>query len=190
MKKNNNLPKVKDLLKKVVLSEHDIQSRIKEVGQQITKDYADKENDGIVVISILKGAAIFMTDLVRAIDLNLEIDFMSVSSYGNSTKTKGRAIIEKDISTDILGKHVILAEDVIDSGITMDFVIKHLSNRGAASITVCAFLHKHIEQRDIDVKYQCFDCPKEFIVGYGLDYLQYYRNVPYIFALKEEFLNE
>lgn len=175
------------LTKEIVFSEKDIALRVKEVGKQITNDFIDKQADGIVVVSVLKGAAIFMTDLIRAINLNFEIDFMSLSSYQNSTQTSGCVNIEKDISINLAGKHVIIAEDVIDSGVTMDFIIKHLSNKGAATVTICTFLHKHITQRDLGVKYVCFDCPKDYIVGYGLDYMQLYRNVPYVFSLKKEF---
>lgn len=190
MRNDIRTKKVEEVSKKIIFSQEEINSRVKQVGQQITKDFADKEKDGIVVVSILKGAAIFMTDLIMNINLNVEIDFMCVSSYNESTKSSGKCVFEKDLTSDVEGKHIIIAEDVIDSGLTLYEVINHLKNSGAASVTVCALLHKHIAQKDIDVDYICFDCPSDYIVGYGLDYAHLFRNVPYIFALKEEYYND
>lgn len=176
----------KYIFDEVIFSEEQIQSRIKEVGAQITNDFQSKQDDGIVVISILKGAAIFMADLVRAIDLKLQIDFMAASSYYDSTKSSGRLKIDKDINTNIVGKHVIIAEDIVDSGLTLEYITNLLKNKGAASVTVCSFLNKNIFKTDINVKYTCFDCPEKFIVGFGLDYMQTYRNLPYVTSLKKE----
>lgn len=169
----------------VVFSKEQIEQRIKEVGAQITEDFKDKQDDGIVVVSILKGAAIFMADLVRAIDLKLQIDFIAATSYGNATTSSGRLKIEKDVSGDLNGKHIIIAEDIVDTGLTLEYITKLLKQKGAATVTVCAFLDKKIWKTDINVKYSCFDCPERFIVGFGLDYCQYYRNIPYVSALEE-----
>lgn len=177
-------PKFKDIkFGKVIFSEDDIKNRIAEVGAQITQDYKDKEDEGIIVVSVLKGASLFMADLIREIDLLVEIDFLAASSYYNSTVSSGRLKIEKDISADIAGKHVIIAEDIVDSGLTLEYITKMLKNKGAASVKVCAFLNKHVSKTDIDVSYTCFDCPNEFIVGYGLDYAQMFRNLPYITSI-------
>lgn len=170
---------------KVIFTEEEIANRVAEIGVQITNDFCDKQEDGIVVMCILKGAATFMCDLCKHIDLKIKTEFMCVSSYADSTQSSGRPQIVKDLDADISGKHIIIAEDIVDSGITLDFLIKHLSARGAKTITIAAFLHKHIAVRDVPVEYICFDCPDEFIVGYGLDYAQYYRNLPYVSGLGE-----
>lgn len=169
---------------KVIFSEKNILERVSEIGQQITKDYYDKQEDGIVVVGVLKGAAIFMADLVRNIDLKIELDFIHASSYYDNFESSGKLNLEKDISCDIKDKHVILVEDIIDSGITVGSISKHLSDKKPASITICALLNKNVSTADITVKYCCFDCPDEFIVGYGLDAAQIYRNLPYISSYK------
>ena len=144
------------------------------MGAAITRDYAGKD---LVVISILRGAAIFMADLVRQIDLPLEMDFMAVSSYGKEAESSGIVRIQKDLSTDIMGRDVLIAEDVIDTGLTLRYLIKNLS--------IAALLRKDIpEQADLPCHYLGFACPDEFVVGYGLDYAEKYRNLPYVGALK------
>jgi len=172
---------------KVIYSEKEIASRVAAIGQAITKDYAPVADEGIIVISVLNGAALFMADLVRQIKLPLAMDFMAVSSYGNGTTSSGVVRIIKDLSQDIEGKHVIIAEDIIDSGLTLKYLIKYLSSRKPASIEVAALLRKNTErQADIECRYEGFECPDEFIVGYGLDYAEHYRNLPYIGVLKPE----
>ena len=168
---------------KVLYSEEQIQQRVKELGQQITQDYADKEG-GIIVISVLRGAAIYMADLVRAIELPIEMDFMAVSSYGSSHQSSGVVRVIKDLSSDIKGKHVIIAEDILDSGLTLNYLIRMLGSRNPANIEVAALLLKEGTQKaDISCKYVGFNVPSEFIVGYGLDYDERYRNLPYIGVL-------
>lgn len=144
--------------------------------------YAGKD---LVVISILRGAAIFMADLVRQIDLPLEMDFMAVSSYGKEAESSGIVRIQKDLSTDIMGRDVLIAEDVIDTGLTLRYLIKNLQSRKPASLSIAALLRKDIpEQADLPCHYLGFACPDEFVVGYGLDYAEKYRNLPYVGALK------
>lgn len=173
---------------KVLFTEQEIADRVREIGQAITKDYADtRESGGIIVVSVLRGAAIFMADLVRQIDLPVEMDYMAISSYGNGAKSSGVVRILKDLSSEIAGKHVIVAEDILDSGLTLTYLLKNLSSRNPASLAVATLLHKQtLAQAKIDCKYVGFECPDEFIVGYGLDYAERYRNLPYIGVLKPE----
>ena len=152
------------------------------LGEQITKDFADKN---LLVVGILKGSLYFMADLTRNIDLPLKLDFLAVSSYGSSTRSSGSVKIIKDIDIDLAGYDVLLVEDILDSGRTLDYVSKMLSARGANSISIVTLLDKP-ERRVVDLKpdYVGADVPDEFVVGYGLDYDQEYRNLPYIGALK------
>lgn len=172
----------------ILFSEQDIAERVRVMGENITADYADiAGEEGIVVISVLRGGAMFSCDLIRCIDLPLELDFMAVSSYGNGVKSSGVVRILKDLNTDIQGRHVIIAEDIIDSGLTLRYLMDNLLSRNPASLTVAALLKKNVEgQADINCRYVAFECPNEFIVGYGLDYAEHYRNLPYIGILKPE----
>lgn len=172
-------------VREVLFTQEQIQERVAQMGAQITADYASRGQ--LVVISVLKGAAIFMADLVRAIDLPLEMDFMAVSSYGTGAKTSGVVRIIKDLSTSIEGKDVLIAEDILDSGLTLDYLMRTLSSRNPASLEVATLLYKQGTQRvDLACRYVGFDCPDEFIVGYGLDYAERYRNLPYVGILKPE----
>jgi hypoxanthine phosphoribosyltransferase len=170
----------------ILLSEEQIQARVREMGAQIAKDYADKNP---TMICILKGAVMFYADLLRAIDVPLSMDFMAVSSYGNRTKSSGEVEIRKDLSTSIENKHVIIVEDIVDSGFTLSYLSRMLAARGAASIKLCTLLDKP-ERRapGITLKsdYSGFIVGDEFVVGYGLDYAEKYRNLPYIGVLKPE----
>lgn len=172
----------------ILFSEQDLANRVREIGANITADYAEVAGEaGIVVISILRGGAVFACDLIRQIDLPLEVDFMAASSYGNETKSSGVVRILKDLSTDIQGRHVIIAEDIIDSGLTLRYLMENLLSRKPASLTVAALLRKDTPaQADIPCRYVGFECPDEFIVGYGLDYAEHYRNLPYLGVLKPE----
>lgn len=151
-------------------------------GKKITRDYAGKKP---VAICILKGASIFFADLIREIDLPLTTDFMAISSYGSATKTTGVVRILKDLDNDILGKDVIIIEDIVDSGVTLSYLKKILLQRGAASLKIATLLDKPARRRvtDLTVDYVCFDIPDAFVVGYGLDYDQVYRNLPDIGVL-------
>lgn len=168
----------------VLLEEEAIQKRVEELGHQITRDYEGKE---LVLVGILKGAVVFFSDLIRHVELPMSMDFMAISSYGNATKSAGVVRILKDLDKDIVGKHIIIVEDIVDSGLTLSFLKDNLVSRGAASLRICALLDKP-ERRKVDIKadYQGFTIPDAFVVGYGLDYAERYRNLPYIGVLKPE----
>ena len=163
---------------KVLISEEEIDTRIKKLGEEISKEYAGKE---IHLICILKGGAFFMTELSKHITVPVSIDFMSVSSYGDATVSSGRVKIVKDLDDSIQGKDVLVVEDIIDSGRTLSYLMDLLKNRLPASIKICTLLDKP-ERREVevDVAYSGFKIPDEFVVGYGLDYMQKYRNLPYV----------
>lgn len=182
-------PTVHDDIQSVLFSEDQIASRVNEMGSQIAADYADTVAKGeeIVLIGLLRGAAIFMADLSRAIKIPVRMDYMAVSSYGNGAKSSGMVRICKDINEDISGRHVIIVEDVIDSGLTLKYISKNLASRRPLSVKIAALLRKDIaDQADIDCAYLGFTCPDEFLVGYGLDYAERYRNFADICILKPE----
>ena len=162
----------------VMISEDQIKTRVKELGKQLTEEYQGKE---VLLIGILKGSVPFMADLMRVMDLDVKIDFMSVSSYGSSTKSSGVVRILKDLDSDIKGKHVIIVEDIIDSGLTLSYLKDYLLKRDPASLKICTFLDKP-GRRTIDLipDYCGFQIEDKFIVGYGLDVDQMYRQLPYI----------
>ncbi len=160
----------------VLLSAEDIQARIQELGAEITADYAGKE---ITLVAVLKGAVMVMADLSRAIDLPVEMDFMAVSSYGHSTKTSGVVRIVKDLDIELTDRHVIVVEDIIDSGLTLNFLRRNLATRAPASLEVCALLVREGRQKAPgEMRYVGFEIPPDFVVGYGLDVGERYRNLP------------
>lgn len=178
---------VNEDIQEILFSEEDIANRIMVLGDAITRDYADKIDEGLVLVTVLRGGAIFMADLARAIQLPLEIDFMAVSSYGNGAKSSGVVRILKDLSSSIEGKHVIVVEDIIDSGLTLAYLLKYLGSRNPASLTVAALLKKRTNvESPVQCVYTGFECPDKFIVGYGMDFAEKYRNLPYIGVLKPE----
>ena len=164
-------------LERILVTKEEIAQRVKALGEQITRDYEGKEP---VMICILKGASIFFADLIREIALPLTTDFMAISSYGSATKTTGVVRVLKDLDRDILGRDVIVVEDIVDSGITLSYLRKILLQRGAASLKVATLLDKpgRRQVQDLTVDYSCFNIPDAFVVGYGLDYDQVYRNLP------------
>ena len=171
-------------VKSILYTEEQLAAKVKEMGKQIAKDY---EGKNLMLISVLKGSVIFMADLMRAIDAPLTIDFMAVSSYGSGTKTTGAVNILKDIDKDLSGFDVLIVEDILDSGVTLSYLTKHLMNKGAKSLKIATLLDKKERRKaPIHADYYCFDVPDEFIVGYGLDYDQKYRNLPYIGILDPE----
>lgn len=172
-------------VEKVLFSEEDIADMVKRLGAQISEDYKGKD---LVLIAVLRGAVVFMGDLMRAIDTDLAIDFMAVSSYGNGTKSSGTVRIIKDLDIDIKDRDVLIVEDILDSGLTLKYLMANLASRGPASLEVCTFLWKDAEgkQAAIDPKYVGTHCPDEFVVGYGLDFAERYRNLPYVGVLKPE----
>lgn len=162
----------------VVVSEEALKERIAALGQQITEDYAGRAP---LLVGVLKGAFVFMSDLARAIDLPVEFDFMAVSSYGSATKTSGVVRIVKDLDIDLSGRHVILVEDIVDSGLTLSYLRKNLKARNPASLEVCALLVREGRQkRSPTLKYVGFTIPPAFVIGYGLDVGERYRNLPYV----------
>ena len=171
-------------IEKILVSEEEIQAKLVEMGAQITADYEAKQ---LLLIGVLKGAFVVMADLSRNIRLPLEFDFMAVSSYGMATKTSGVVRIIKDLDHDLEGMDVVLVEDIVDSGLTLKYLLKNLSQRRPASLEVAALLRKEgIQKVPLDLRYVGFDIPNEFVVGYGLDYAERYRNLPYIGTLKPE----
>ena len=173
-----------DDILEILLSEEEIHARVRELGAQSTKDYAGKTP---FFLGVLKGCYVFMADLTRCIDLPCSMDFMAVSSYGGGTSTTGAGRITKDLSRDIEGKDVIIVEDILDSGVTLSYLKTYLANRKPASIRIVTLLDKPARRRaDIKADYCGFAVPDEFVVGYGLDYAESYRNLPYIGILKPE----
>ncbi|HET9442672.1 MAG TPA: hypoxanthine phosphoribosyltransferase [Acidimicrobiales bacterium] len=167
-------------LGEIVVGERDLQRRIGELGAQITADYADRPP---LLVGVLKGAFVFMSDLARAVQLPVEFDFMAVSSYGSATKTSGVVRIVKDLDLDLTERHVLVVEDIIDSGLTLNYLRRNLLARGPASLEVCALLVREGRQKDeLSLRYVGFTIPPAFVVGYGLDAGERYRNLPYVCA--------
>ena len=172
-------------IKEILISEEQIQAKVKELAAQISREYAGKDP---VFIGVLKGVGIFFADMVRNVEIPCQIDFMSISSYSGTTTT-GRTEIRKDVSVDIKGRHVIILEDIFDTGTSLTFTVNHLLNKEPASLKVCTFLDKPDRRRPgITLKpdYVGYTIPNEFVVGYGLDFNEHYRNLPYIGILKPE----
>ena len=162
-------------LEKVLITEEQIQARLRELAEEIDADYAGRE---LLLVGVLKGAVMVMADLARRLRTPLEMDWMAVSSYGSGTKSSGVVRILKDLDTDISGKHVLIVEDIVDSGLTLSWIKANLESRNPASVQICTLLRKpEAAKVDIDVKWVGFDIPNEFVVGYGLDYAEQYRNL-------------
>lgn len=171
-------------IEQVLISEEEIQQKTAEVGEQITGAYAGRD---LLLVGVLKGAFVFMADLSRHIRLPMEFDFMAVSSYGAATQTYGVVRILKDLDHEILGRHVLLVEDIVDSGLTLSYLLKNLRTRKPASLEVCALMQKTgVQQVPLDIKYTLFEIPSVFVVGYGLDYGERFRNLPYVGTLRPE----
>jgi len=172
-------------IKSVLLSQEQVQARIAEMAALIAEDYrADSGDQDLLLITVLKGAVMFVTDLARAIPLPTQLEFMAVSSYGSSTSSSGVVRILKDLDRDISDRDVLIVEDIIDSGLTLSWLLRNLATRGPRSLRVCTLLRKPDAMRaDIDVAHIGFDIPDEFVVGYGLDYDERYRDLPYIGTL-------
>jgi hypoxanthine phosphoribosyltransferase len=171
-------------VKEIILSEEEIQRAVRQIGTQISEDYA---GETVLLVAVLRGAALFIADLARAITVPVEMDFMAVSSYGSSTKSSGVVRILKDLDEIIEGRNVLVVEDILDTGLTLKYLLKNLASRKPKSLEVAALLSKEGKQRvPIDCKYVGFSIPDEFVVGYGLDFAERYRNLPYIGILKPE----
>ncbi|HKK66302.1 MAG TPA: hypoxanthine phosphoribosyltransferase [Clostridia bacterium] len=173
-----------DNVKEVLFSADELEKRVKELGEQITADYKSKE---LLVIGVLKGANVFLADLIRHIELPLEIDFIAAASYGSSTESSGVVRLLKDLDYPIESRHVLLVEDLIDTGLTLHYLAENLKARQPASFQICTLLDKPERRKvSMEVDYKGFDIPDEFIVGYGIDFNQKYRNLSYIATLKPE----
>jgi len=170
-------------IESVLISEEEVQRRVRELGRQITNDYAGRN---LLLLGVLKGAVVFLVDLARAIDLPLQIDFMAVSSYGVSTKSSGVVRILKDLDSAVDGRDILVVEDIIDTGLTLKYILENLAMRNPASVKVCALLVKEKSRPEgIGADYVGFHIPNRFVVGYGLDYAELYRNLPYIGILRQ-----
>ncbi len=172
----------------ILIGEEELQARIRELGAEISADYAGRE---LLLVGVLKGAVFFMADLMRMISVSCEIDFMAISSYGASTDSSGVVRILKDLDLNIDGRHVLVVEDIIDSGLTLSYLLRNLESREPASLEICALMTKP-ERREIDVpvKYIGFEIPNRFVIGYGLDFAERYRNLPYVGVLRPELMPE
>jgi hypoxanthine phosphoribosyltransferase len=169
-----------------LVTEQAIRDKIAELASEIGRDYADERAEGsdLLLVGVLKGAVMFMTDLARALPMPVQLEFMAVSSYGSATSSSGVVRILKDLDRDIAGRHVLIVEDIIDSGLTLSWLLKNLESRGPASLQVCTLLRKPDAVKvDVPVRYVGFDIPNEFVVGYGLDYAERYRDLPFIGTL-------
>ncbi len=175
-------------LDRIVVTEEQIKERVRELGAEISRDYG---GETVLLVAVLRGAALFVADLARTIDSPVEVDFMAVSSYGSSTESSGVVRIIKDLEELIEGRHVIVVEDIIDTGLTLKYLLKNLASRKPKSLEIVSLLYKKDKQRvPISCKYVGFDVPDEFVVGYGLDYAERYRNLPYIGVLRPEIYSE
>jgi hypoxanthine phosphoribosyltransferase len=176
---------LRDDVAKTLISESDLQARVAELGREINATYTD--DDRPLLVCVLKGAFMFLADLVRHLEMRHEVDFMEISSYGAATVSSGVVRILLDLAQNIEGRHVLIVEDIIDSGRTLDYITRNLQTRGPASLRVCTLLSKP-DRREIDVPldFVGFEVPDEFVVGYGLDFVEEYRNLPFIGVLKEE----
>jgi len=181
MLKNNEISEI-------LITEEEIKNKITELGKKISKDYKGKN---LILVGILRGAVIFMADLARKISIPMVFDFIAISSYGAETKSSGVVRILKDLDVNIKGKDVLIVEDIVDTGLTLDYLLRMLKSRKPASIKVCTFLTKTARRKvNIKVDYSGFDIPNKFVVGYGLDYAGKFRNVPYVFTLNSEFIQK
>jgi len=175
---------MKDIVKEVLVTEEEIQSKVKELGERITKDYKGKN---LMLVGILKGAVMFLSDLAKNIQLPLQMDFMAVSSYGSSTKSTGVVRIIKDLEFSVEDKDILIVEDIIDTGLTLSYLTDNLKKRGAKSVRIVTLLDKPERRKvNVPVDYVGFVIPDEFVIGYGIDYAEQYRNLPYVAALDEK----
>ncbi len=173
---------VHDDVSEVLLTEEQVQTRVRALGAQLSADYAGRSP---VLVSVLKGSIVFLADLVRAMDVPLSVDLMEVSSYGSGTETTGQVRILKDLSGPIEGRDVVVVEDIIDTGLTLNYLLRYLTERSPASIRVCCLLDKPARRlAEIEIDYRGFSIPDRFVVGYGLDFNEQYRNLPYIGVLR------
>ena len=171
-------------IERVLISEEALQARIQELGRELARDY---EGKCPVFVGVLKGVILFFADMIRATPIRSQIDLMAVSSYGAGTESTGRIVLKKDVSLDLRGRHVVILEDIIDSGLKLKYTVEHLKEMEPASLKICTLLDKPARRTvEVNADYIGFTIPNEFVVGYGLDYNDYYRNLPFIGVLKPE----
>jgi hypoxanthine phosphoribosyltransferase len=170
----------------ILIEEDALRERVAELGAEISADYAGRD---LLLVGVLKGAVFFMADLMRAIDVHCEVDFMAISSYGASTDSSGVVRILKDLDINIEGRHVLVVEDIVDSGLTLSYLVRNLESRDPASLEVCALLTKpERRENEVDVRYVGFEIPNRFVIGYGLDFAERYRNLPYVAVLHPDLI--
>ena len=168
---------------RILVQQDDLAHRVRALGEQISVDYAGRD---LFLVGVLKGAFFFLSDLMRNLDLDCEVDFMAVASYGSSTDSSGVVRILKDLDASIQGRHVLIVEDIVDSGLTLQYLLRTLRAREPASLEVCALLTKPARRKaDVEIRYKGFEIPNEFVIGYGLDHGERYRNLPYVAVLSE-----
>jgi hypoxanthine phosphoribosyltransferase len=173
---------IHDDVEEILLSDAQIQARVVELGAELSRDYDGRDP---VLVSVLKGSIIFLADLVRAMEISLSVDLMEVSSYGASTESSGQVRILKDLSRPIEGREVVVVEDIIDTGLTLNYLLRYLREKGPASLRICCLLDKPARRlAPIEIAYRGFTIPDRFVIGYGLDYDEHYRNLPYIGVLR------
>lgn len=178
------ISRLDDDIKEILISETEIKEKTRELGKEISEDYAKRD---LVLISILKGGLVFLADLLREISIPVTVDFMAISSYGADTESAGIVQLLKDLTDTILGKDVIVVEDIIDTGLTLNYLLQTIKARQPLSLNICTLLDKSVRRIvDMPIAYKGFDIPDQFVVGYGLDFNQKYRNLPFIGVLKEE----
>ena len=171
-----------DELGETLVGRDELRARVRDLAADVSRDYADRR---LLLVCVLKGAVLFLSDLMRHIDVPVEVDFMAVASYGSATDSSGVVRILKDLDTPLEGRHVLIVEDIVDSGLTLQYLLRNLGSRDPASLEVCALLTKPSRRKvDLPVRYVGFEIPDRFVVGYGLDYDERYRNLPYIAALE------
>ena len=172
----------------ILVDEDSLRARVAELGEEISTDYAGRD---LLLVGVLKGAVFFMADLMRALSVSCEVDFMAISSYGGSTDTSGVVRILKDLDLNIEGRDVLVVEDIIDSGLTLSYLMRNLEARSPATLEICALLTKPgRRQIDVPVRYIGFEIPNRFVIGYGLDFAERYRNLPYVAVLSDEMIPE
>ncbi len=168
----------------IIVQADELQHRITEMAAEVSRDYAGRD---LLLIGVLKGAVFFLADLMRQLDMHCEVDFMAVASYGSSTESSGVVRILKDLDAPLEGRHVLIVEDIVDSGLTLQYLLRTLESRGPASLEVCALLTKpERRENDVDCRYVGFEIPNRFVIGYGLDFAERYRNLPYIGVLRDD----
>jgi hypoxanthine phosphoribosyltransferase len=168
---------------KILVQQDELSHRVRELGEQISRDYAGRD---LFLVGVLKGAIFFLADLMRHIELDCELDFMAVASYGSTTDSSGVVRILKDLDAPIQGRDVLIVEDIVDSGLTLQYLKRTLKARDPASLEVCALLTKPARRKaDVEIRYQGFEIPNQFVIGYGLDHNERYRNLPYVAVLQE-----